>query len=66
VVTGFALVFVIGVIVSMFTAISASRMFLYVIAPKNDSKVSRFLFSNGFHFKKSVTAAVVTPNITKK
>jgi protein-export membrane protein SecD len=69
VVTGFALVFVIGVLVSMFTAISASRMFLYVIAPKNDSKVSRFLFSNGFHFRKSATAAVVTPaasNITKK
>jgi protein-export membrane protein SecD len=52
VVTGFALVFVIGVLVSMFTAISASRMFLYAIAPKNDGKVSRFLFSNGFHFKK--------------
>lgn len=48
VVTGFALVFVIGVLVSMFTAITASRLFLYAIAPKNISKISSFLFSNGF------------------
>lgn len=66
VVTGFALVFVVGVLVSMFTAITASRMFLYVIAPKNDGKISRFLFSNGFHFRKSVTPTVITSNITKK
>src|SRR6185295_7937069 len=35
VVTGFALVFVVGVLVSMFTAISASRLFLYAVAPKH-------------------------------
>ncbi len=48
VVTGFALVFLIGVIVSMFTAITASRVFLYAVAPKNTNKISTFLVSNGF------------------
>ncbi|MBU6427116.1 protein translocase subunit SecD [Patescibacteria group bacterium] len=48
VVTGFALVFVIGVLVSMFTAITASRLFLYAVAPQKDTKMSRFLISNGF------------------
>lgn len=48
VVTGFALVFVIGVLVSMFTAITASRIFLYAISPARTSKLSNFLISNGF------------------
>jgi preprotein translocase subunit SecD len=48
VVTGFALVFLIGVIVSMFTAITASRIFLYAVAPKNSTRLSTFLISNGF------------------
>ena len=48
IVTGFALVFVIGVLVSMFTAITASRIMLYAISPSKDSKLSRFLISNGF------------------
>ena len=48
VVTGFALVFVIGVLVSMFTAITASRLLLYAVAPANTSKLSTFLISNGF------------------
>lgn len=48
VVTGFALVFVIGVLVSMFTAITVSRLLLYAVAPTKDGKVSRFLISNGF------------------
>lgn len=51
VVTGFALVFVIGVLVSMFTAITASRLFLYAVAPKKTSRLSTFLISNGLHFK---------------
>ena len=51
VITGFALVFVIGVLVSMFTAITASRLFLYAIAPRQDSKTARFLISNGFSRK---------------
>jgi protein-export membrane protein SecD len=48
VVTGFALVFIIGVIVSMFTAITASRVFLYAVAPKKVTRLSTFLISNGF------------------
>ncbi len=48
VIKGFALVFFIGVAVSMFTAITASRVFLYAVAPKNTNRVSRFLISNGF------------------
>jgi len=48
VVTGFALVFLIGVIVSMFTAITASRIFLYAVAPKKTTRLSTFLISNGF------------------
>jgi len=48
VITGFALVFMIGVGVSMFTAITASRMFLYAVAPAKNSKLATFLISNGF------------------
>lgn len=48
VITGFALVFVVGVVVSMFTAITASRLFLYAVAPKKNTRLSTFLISNGF------------------
>jgi len=48
IVTGFALVFVVGVMVSMFTAITVSRLLLYAVAPEKDTKLSRFLISNGF------------------
>ncbi len=48
IVTGFALVFVVGVLVSMFTAITVSRLFLYAVAPARTSKLSTFLISNGF------------------
>ncbi len=52
-VKGFALTLGLGVVISMFTAITVSRTFLFAIAPKNTgkpaSKFSRFLFSNGFH-----------------
>ncbi|MFH1473047.1 MAG: protein translocase subunit SecD [bacterium] len=50
-VKGFALTLGIGVLVSMFTAITVSRTFLFAIAPKNDSKLKKLLFSNGLHFK---------------
>jgi protein-export membrane protein SecD len=63
VITGFALVFTIGVIVSMFTAISASRFFLYAIGPKKGGRIGRFLFSNGFRFSKN-TPATINPTIT--
>lgn len=48
-VKGFALTLGLGVLISMFTAISVSRTFLFAIAPKNESKAKKFLFSNGFH-----------------
>jgi len=50
-VKGFALTLGLGVLISMFTAISVSRTFLFAIAPKTSSAVKRFLFSNGFHIK---------------
>ena len=48
IIKGFALVFFIGVIVSMFTAITASRIFLYAVAPKTTNRFNAFLISNGF------------------
>ena len=48
VVTGFALVFVVGVITSMFTAITASRLLLYAVSPTKTTRFSTFLISNGF------------------
>ncbi len=50
-VKGFALTLGVGVLISMFTAITVSRTFLFAIAPKSDSKMKRFLFSNGLHSK---------------
>lgn len=54
-VKGFALTLGLGVLVSMFTAITISRTFLFAVAPKprqgGESGFKRFLFSNGFHIK---------------
>ena len=50
-VKGFALTMGIGVLVSMFTAITISRTFLFTVAPKSESKLKRFLFSNGLHVR---------------
>lgn len=50
-VKGFALTLGLGVLISMFTAITVSRTFLFAIAPKTTSAFKRFLFSNGLHFK---------------
>ncbi|MBI1974896.1 MAG: protein translocase subunit SecD [Parcubacteria group bacterium] len=44
---GFALVFFIGVVTSMFTAITASRTLLKALGVSGAGKVSRFLFSSG-------------------
>lgn len=49
-VKGFALTFGLGVFVSMFTAITATRTLLFAIVPKGNGKVARFLFSNGLHW----------------
>lgn len=50
---GFALTLGLGVLISMFTAITVSRTFLFAIAPNKDnkepSKLVKFLFSNGLH-----------------
>lgn len=56
VIKGFAFVLLIGVFVSMFTALTASRTLLFAIAPKNPEASKKpfikFLFGNGIHFKK--------------
>ena len=53
-VKGFALTLGLGVLISMFTAISVSRTFLFATCPEpveglRESNFKRFLFSNGFH-----------------
>ncbi|HZS43118.1 MAG TPA: protein translocase subunit SecD [Candidatus Paceibacterota bacterium] len=53
-VKGFALVFFIGVIVSMFTAITVSRTFLIAIGPKEGGKLSDFLFHRSFGKSKNL------------
>lgn len=51
---GFALVFGIGVLTSMFTAITVSRTLLFAVVPKNKDaahkSITKFLFGSGFHF----------------
>ncbi len=44
---GFALTFGLGVLVSMFSAITVSRIFLFALGIKNSNKFTRFLFSSG-------------------
>ena len=44
---GFALVFLLGVVVSMFTAITVSRTFLLALGVKNYKGIVKFLFGNG-------------------
>ncbi|TAL49421.1 protein translocase subunit SecD [Patescibacteria group bacterium] len=46
-VKGFALTLGIGVLVSMFTAITASRTFLFALSFKSESSLIRFLFGSG-------------------
>lgn len=45
---GFALVFLIGVIISMISAISITRLFLYTLNIKKKNKLTSFLFGSGF------------------
>ncbi len=45
---GFALVFLIGVLVSMISAISITRLFLYTLNIKKTSGFTNFLFGSGF------------------
>jgi preprotein translocase subunit SecD len=46
-VKGFALTFGVGVLVSMFTAITVSRTFLFSVAMMHESKITHFLFGSG-------------------
>jgi len=48
---GFALVFVIGVLISMFTAVTVSRTLLRAIGVEKTNKLTKFLFGNGFRNK---------------
>lgn len=48
-VKGFALTLGIGVLISMFTAITASRTFLFALSKKREGRLMKFLFSNGLH-----------------
>jgi preprotein translocase subunit SecD len=50
IIRGFALVFALGVITSMFTAITVTRTFLIALgfAERKDTGIIRFLFGNGF------------------
>lgn len=56
---GFALVFMIGVIVSLFSAISITRLFLYSLNIKKRNKFTNFLFGSGFTNAKNTTATAV-------
>lgn len=47
IIQGFALVFGLGVLVSMLTAISVSRTFLLALGVRRTNRFSRFLFSSG-------------------
>lgn len=53
---GFALTLVLGVIVSMLTAITATRTLLLAIAPKEVTPTVKFLFSSGFSKAKNLPA----------
>jgi preprotein translocase subunit SecD len=46
-VKGFALTFGIGIIISMFTAITVSRTFLYACGKRENKGVTKFLFGSG-------------------
>lgn len=48
VIAGFAFVFALGVLVSMFSAITVTRTFLYALGIQSTGKGVRFLFSSGF------------------
>lgn len=46
---GFALTFVLGVVISMFSAITVTRTFLKSLGIISRTKLTAFLFSSGFH-----------------
>jgi protein-export membrane protein SecD len=56
---GFALVFLIGVLISMISAISITRLFLYSINIKKRNNFTSFLFGSGFSNARTTTSTVV-------
>ena len=54
---GFALVFLIGVIVSLISAITITRLFLYTFNFKKKSRFTDFLFGSGFSSSKTLAHA---------
>jgi len=59
---GFALTFLIGVIISMVSAIIITRLFLYALDIKKTTKFTNFLFGSGFSSANKITPAVVGDN----
>jgi preprotein translocase subunit SecD len=55
-VKGFALTLGLGVLISMFTAITVSRTFLFALSKKNNGRIAGFLFGSGLR----------SSNLTKK
>lgn len=53
---GFALTFLLGVIVSMFSAITITSLFLSTLNIKKTSKLTNFLFGSGFSSAKAISA----------
>ena len=56
---GFALVFLIGVVISLISAVSVTRLFLYALDIKKKSKLVAFLFGSGFSNANNKTVEVV-------
>lgn len=57
---GFALVFLIGVLISMISAISITRLFLYSLNIKKKNRLTSFLFGSGFSNARKITAQTVS------
>lgn len=55
---GFALVFLIGVVISLISAVSITRLFLYSLNINKKNKFVSFLFGSGFTNAKKITASV--------
>lgn len=53
---GFALVFLIGVVTSLVTAITVTRLFLYSFNFRNKNKFTSFIFGSGFSNAKAVAS----------
>lgn len=55
IIKGFALTFLLGVLVSMISAISITRLFLFAINIRKTSRVTNFLFGSGFSVIKNTS-----------